>query len=56
MSYRQKKILKSFRLNKADLRMLKQVSEEQGVSQTAFLERALHREFWRIEKKVKQAV
>lgn len=55
MSYRQKKILKSFRLNKADLKKLKQISEEQGVSQNAFLESALHRMFWDLEQRKKTA-
>ncbi|MEW8359700.1 MAG: hypothetical protein AB2662_17355 [Candidatus Thiodiazotropha sp.] len=50
------KQVKSFRLHPADLKKLREVSEEQGVSQTTFLERALHREFWRFEQQVKQAV
>ena len=49
-----KKKMKSFRIHPSDLEQLKKVSAEQGLSQTAFLERALHREIWRLEQEQEQ--
>ncbi|MES9964830.1 MAG: hypothetical protein ABW116_14975 [Candidatus Sedimenticola sp. 20ELBAFRAG] len=54
MNYKRKPV-KSFRLHPSLLEQLKKVSKEQGLSQTAFLERALYREIFRYEQEQEQA-
>ena len=44
------KQIKGFRLHPIDIKKLKAVSEQQGISQTSIIERALHRYFYDIEK------